>query len=127
MRALPKSAAFYFALPGIVIAPIIITYGASGAVASVQGPYAVSASKTGTGQVTIVCDRRFRKFMGIDGSWKLAGATQAFTVNVTAASGDAVTTDTLIYETKNVATATDPATGDVLFLYLMWNETQAVL
>lgn len=127
MRALPKSAAFYFALPGIVIAPIIITYGAAGAVASVQGPFVVSASKTGTGQVTIVCDRRFRKFMGLTASWKLAGATQAFTVNNTAASGDAVTTDTFIYETKNVATATDPATGDILYLQLTWNETQANL
>jgi len=127
MRALPKSAAFYFALPGIVIAPIIITYGAAGAIASVQGPFVVSASKTGTGQVTIVCDRQFRKFMGIDSSWKLAGATQAFTVNATLASPDGVTAPSFIYETKNGATATDPATGDVLFLNLMWNETQANL
>ena len=129
-RALPKQMSQYFSVMGPLIAPISIKYGAAGAVSEVKGPFIVSASKTGTGQTTIVFDRALRGFMGSSGYfWKLAGATAALTVNSTAASQDAVGTGdtghTMIIETKAGAVATDPADGDKLYFWPAWSEVQA--
>lgn len=129
-RALPKQMAQYFTVATPLIVPISITYGAAGAVSAVKGPGIVSASKTGTGQTTIVFDRAMRGFIGSSGHfWKLAGATAVLTVNSTAASQDGVGSgtdgNTMIIETKAAAVATDPASGDKLYFWPAWVEAQA--
>lgn len=130
-RALPKQMLQYFGVPGGMLAPIQITFGAASVVASFKGPYLVNAVKSGTGQITLTFDRSMRSFMGVMGSWwKLAGATAALTANSTAASldgaGTTASSNTMIIETKSGATPTDPGTGDILFLWPVWNETQVL-
>jgi uridine phosphorylase len=112
-------------LPGRVKLRLAITIGASGAIASYAGQ-GLSIVKTSTnpatGQLKLYLDRQWVAFAGFHWGIKVAGA--AATLTPVLVDGNGVTTDYLTFETRVAAgTATNMASGDVLYLTLIFNET----
>jgi hypothetical protein len=129
-RYFHKELAQYFTLPGTIIAPIQITFGAA-SVASFKGMFLQSVVRNSAGNYTLTFERPLRYFLGATGThWKVAGATEPLTVCSTSASVDNTGTgalpNTMTIETRAAAVATDPANGDTLYWWPAWNETQVL-
>lgn len=128
-RALPKNITQIYGLPGGIAVPLALTFGAAGVVTSFKGMFLQTVVRNSAGNYTLTFDRPMLSFQGALGWWwKLAGATEALIPNSTAASPDNVGTganpNTMVINTKAGSTPTDPAEGDVLYLWPIWNESQ---
>lgn len=105
--------------PGSVTMCLKITIGASGAVTSTVGYGASAVAKNTTGVYDVTLDRKWGAVQHIDGSVQRASGA---TLHPRLAAAYSAST-TLQFQTVIAAgTATEPSSGDVIFLYVIFDD-----
>lgn len=113
--------------PGLVHLRLVLISAGAAPLATVRGGGLAAtngAVRTGVGQITIKLDKPFLSLVGFNHGLKLAGATA--TLGCVIISGDGVSSDTLVIETRSGTTPTDLAAGDVLYLHFVYNEIKVI-
>jgi len=110
---------------GAVTMQLAIVIGGSGAVTSFKGFGATGVAKNGTGTYDITLNRKWGRVQCIHGSVQRAGAAA---VLVPRTKATYTPSTTLQFETVVTAgTATDPASGDIIFLDVTFDDSNGIL
>lgn len=110
--------------PGLVYLHLDLLSAGAAPLTSARGGGVVSVTRSGVGQYTIKLDRQWRDLVGFYAGQALAGATAVLGVCI--ASGNGVSSDTIVVETRSGATPTDLAVGDHLYLHFIFNEVKVI-
>lgn len=107
--------------PGTVDLDLKITIGASGAVSAVSGYGQDGVAKNNTGIYDVTLDRGYNALRCLVGSVQTANTTAA-SLEVRPVAYTAGSTTLEFRTIVDAGTATEPASGDVIFLHVVFDE-----
>lgn len=109
----------YSAEAAVVDLYAVITIGASGAPTLTRGKNITSVTRDSAGQYTIVCNDVYNQLIGMDVMF-FAGTSAAAAPMVVLEANTITTNGTITIQCRAIdnSTATDPASGEIMYLHL---------